>query len=219
MVEKFDTEEFDALGGTWPKAANDLPSSNTLPVLIKTWYHNRVFVDQANLETLFRKDYFHEPGLTEAQKASKTTLPDNTILNKVMVDRSSVSRRLTTSKFREACRALKGSMLQTEVYTFDGSTLQPYLYLVSEQTFLVRLLQPRGNGICQYSIFQSFIQENLALYYKRQIYTDSNQQAYIDPCVMYILNLKTDQYSNVLQTLSIAYSRRQSKPGYSTLFR
>jgi hypothetical protein len=212
MVEAWDTEEFSSLGGSWPKAANDNAISNTPPVLTKTWFHNGAYLGQTTLESLFRKDYFQEPGLTAAEQASETTLPDNTILNEVMVNGTSVARRLTTFELREAYRALKGSVLRTEVYGLDGSALQPYPYSASGQTFRVRLLQPRGPGIYQYSVFQTFMQESLAFHYERQVYTGVNQQPYMDPRVMHVLNLNIDQYGNTLQTASIAYGRRQTEP-------
>jgi virulence plasmid B protein/glycosyltransferase TcdB-like subunit of Tc toxinin/glycosyltransferase TcdB-like subunit of Tc toxin len=210
MVEKWDTEEFSSLGGTWPEAANDLAISNTPPILTKTWYHNGAYVGQRNLETLFRKDYFREPGLTESQVLSIRTLPDNSILDEVFVNGESVPRTLTTNELREAYRALKGSMLRTEVYALDDSSLQSYPYTVSEQVYRVRLLQARGDGRYQYGVFQTFSQESLTFHYERQVYTDSNQKLYMDPRVVHSLILNTDEYGDVLQTASIAYGRRHN---------
>ena len=51
---------------------------------------------------------------------------------------------LTPDEEREACRALKGTMLRQEVYALDGTAKAPHPYTVTEQNFTIRLLQPQG---------------------------------------------------------------------------
>ena len=54
-------------------------------------------------------EYYREPGLTDAQ--ARQLLLDDTVL----------PDGLTAEEEREACRALKGSMLRQEVYALDGT--------------------------------------------------------------------------------------------------
>jgi hypothetical protein len=208
MVECWDTEEFSSLSGTWPAAANDLASSNSPPVLTRTWYHNGVYLDNMTLQSLFRRDYFQEPGLTPAQLSSLASLPESTVGNEVVINDQSVARVLTSPELREAYRALRGCVLRTEAYALDGSSLQQYPYFTSEKSFYVRLLQPRGAGEFQYAVFQTLSQESLDLHYERQVYPDASGHTYMDPRTMHGLTLKTDQYGNILQSASVAYGRR-----------
>jgi hypothetical protein len=210
MVESWDTEDFSSLGGTWPLAANDLASSNSPPVLTKTWYHNGLYLDHTTLETLFRQEYFQEPGQTSSENSSLASLPESAISNEILLDGQSSPRTLTASELRDAYRALRGSVLRTETYALDNSRLQPYPYVTTEQTYRVRLLQPQGTGSFQYGVFQSFPQETLALHYERQTYADNSGQMYMDPRSIHTLTLEVDQYGNVTQSASIAYGRRHT---------
>ena len=53
---------------------------------------------------------------------------------------------LTIEEEREACRALKGSMLRQEVYALDGTDSEPHPYAVTEQNFTIECLQPQAGN-------------------------------------------------------------------------
>ena len=71
-------------------------------------------------------EYYREPGLTDAE--ARALLLDDTVL----------PAGLTLEEEREACRALKGSMLRQEVYALDGTDEAPHPYTVTEQNFTIR---------------------------------------------------------------------------------
>src|SRR4029453_7737663 len=106
-------------------------------------------------------EYFREPGLTDAA-ARALLLPDTTL-----------PAGLTPDEEREACRALKGSMLRHEVYADDAGpdadadrvrrSRAPYT--VTEQTFTVRAVQPRGAN--RHAVFHVHPCEALTHHYER----------------------------------------------------
>ena len=117
MVEQWDTEQFAALAGdgTLPAGDNIDAASHVPPVHTKTWFHTGVYLGRDHVRLLRRPadattgEYFREPGLTDAQTA-RPLLLDDTVL----------PAGLTLEEEREACRALKGSMLRQEVYADDA---------------------------------------------------------------------------------------------------
>ncbi len=64
----------------------------------------------------------------------------------LLLDDTVLPAGLTVDEEREACRALKGSMLRQEVYALDGTDKQQHPYTVTEQNFTIRVLQPRGGN-------------------------------------------------------------------------
>ena len=118
------------------------------PVHTKTWFHTGVYLGREHVSDYFaglldatdQGEYFREPGLTDAE-ARALLLPDTVL-----------PAGLTLDEEREACRALKGSMLRQEVYADDagpGADADQIRrartpYTVTEQNFTVRAVQPRG---------------------------------------------------------------------------
>ena len=98
-------------------------------MLTRSWFHTGVFLDGVRISNFFAElqdatdkgEYFREPGLTDAE--ARRLLLDDTVL----------PGGLTIEEEREACRALKGSMLRQEVYALDtpDEPLRPYT--VTEQ--------------------------------------------------------------------------------------
>ncbi len=142
MVEQWDTEEFAALtaDGTLPAATNVDAASHVPPVHTKTWFHTGVYLGRDHVSDFFaglldaddQGEYFREPGLTDAE-ARALLLPDTVL-----------PAGLTLEEEREACRALKGSMLRQEVYALDGTGTRRHPdghpYTVTEQNFTIRAL-------------------------------------------------------------------------------
>src|SRR5439155_18968126 len=129
-----DTEELAALTGSGALApgGNIDAASHVPPVHTRTWFHTGGYLDRDKVSRQFEREYFREPGLT----IDDTVLPAG----------------LTLEEEREACRALRGSMLRREVYADDAvpgaSAAQVQRartpYTVTEQNFTIRVLQPRG---------------------------------------------------------------------------
>ncbi len=108
MVEQWDTETFAAFRDGLLPADNIDAASHVPPVHTKTWFHTGAHLEGASVSRAFEREYFREPGLTEAE-ARDQLLPD-----------TGLPPGLTTEEQREACRALKGSMLRQEVYADDA---------------------------------------------------------------------------------------------------
>src|SRR5690606_17912668 len=108
---------------------------------------------------------------------------------------------LTPDEEREACRALKGSMLRQEVYAQDGTPEAEHPYIVIEQNFTIRRLHPRGRN--RHGVFFTHPRESLRYHYERKP---------ADPRIGHALTLEVDDFGNVLKSAAIGYGRRQPDP-------
>jgi RHS repeat-associated protein len=196
MVEQWDTEEFAAVGGG-PASTNGDEASHVPPVLTRTWFHTGVFAGSGHVSDFYAGlvdehdagEYYRPPGLTDAQ--ARALLLDDTVL----------PGGLTAEEEREACRALKGSVLREEVYALDGSAAQEHPYTVTEQNLAVRLLQGRAGN--RHAVFATHPRETVTYRYER----DPG-----DPRVGHALTLAVDEYGNALESAMIAYGRRRPDP-------
>jgi RHS repeat-associated protein len=188
MVEQWDTEQLAALtgNGALPDAANVDVASDVPPVLTRTWFHTGVFLDRERVSRQFEREFYREPGLTDLQ-VREQLLPDTVLPS-----------GLTLDEEREACRALKGSMLRQEVYALDGTPQQEHPYTVSEQNFSVRLEQPRG--LNRHAVFLSHPREAISFHYERNA---------VDPRIQHSITLEVDSFGNALKEAAIGYGRRQ----------
>src|SRR5437870_2732958 len=163
MVEQFDTEEFAALSASesFPTGDNLDAASHVPPVRTKTWFHTGVYVGRDHVSDFFAGllddrdigEYYREPGLND--DAARQLLLDDTIL----------PPGLTSDEEREACRALKGSMLRQEVYALDGTDEAEHPYTVTEQNFSIRVLQRRGDNC--HAVFFTHAREAINYHYER----------------------------------------------------
>jgi RHS repeat-associated protein len=196
MVEQWDTEEIGALmgDGTLPEAANIDIASHVPPVHTKTWFHTGVYLDGERISRQFEGEHYREPGLTD-QEFRAQLLPDTRL-----------PPDLTLEEDREACRALKGTMLRQEVYGDDappGSSEAMIQrartpYTVVEQSFTIRILQRRAGN--RHAVFFPHSREAVTYHYERNP---------ADPRIQHSLTLEVDKYGNVLKEAVIGYGRRQ----------
>jgi RHS repeat-associated protein len=196
MVEQWDTEALAALtAGDALAAANENPASDLAPVLTRTWYHTGLYLDREHVSNFFagllgdrhEAEYYRPPGMSDL--AFRDQLLPDTIL----------PLGLTVDEEREACRALKGSMLRQEVYARDGGPLQDHPYSVVEQNFAVRIEQERGTG--RHAVFFSHPRETVTWHYERNP---------ADPRIQHAMTLEVDAFGNVLKEAAIGYGRTQS---------
>jgi RHS repeat-associated protein len=196
MVEQFDTEEFVALsaGSQFPAGENIDASSHVPPVLTRTWFHTGVYLGRDRISDFFAGlpgdigsgAYYREPGLSYEEARN------------LLLDDTELPDGLTVEEEREACRALKGSMLRQEIYALDGSEKEAHPYTVTEQNFTIRRLQPREGA--RHSVFFTHEREVINYHYERNP---------ADPRISHALTLEVDEYGNVLKSASIGYGRRQ----------
>jgi RHS repeat-associated protein len=201
MVEQWDTEELATLADANALADNLAPASNVPPVYTKTWFHTGICLGGTNISDYFsgllsvidQGEYFREPGLTDAE-ARALLLPDTLL-----------PAGLSWEEEREACRALKGSMLHQEIYADDAGTYATSEqlqrahtpYAVTEQNFTIRPLQPRGCN--RHAVFFTHSRETIGYHYERNP---------ADPRIQHTLMLEVDAFGNVLKQAAIGYGRR-----------
>jgi RHS repeat-associated protein len=198
-VDQLDTEEFAALNATQElsPATNIDPSSHVPPVLTRTWFHTGVYLGRDRVSRFFaglldgtdQGEYYREPGLTDTQ-AERLLLADTTL-----------PLGLTVAEEREACRALKGSMLRQEIYALDGTTREIHPYTVTEQNFTLEVVQPQAEN--QHGVYFVHPREAINYHYER------NPD---DPRIDHTITLDVDDFGNLLRTASINYGRRVPDP-------
>jgi RHS repeat-associated protein len=200
MLEQFDTEESRTLAhsGAFPDATNLDKASHVPPVLTKTWFHTGVYLGRNRVSNFFAGllddgdvgEYY--PGLRSgdaaADAAAKALLLDDTVL----------PAGWTLDEEREACRALKGSMLRREVYALDGTDKQRHPYTVTEQDFTIARLQPKAGN--RHGVFSVHPREAISYHYERNP---------TDPRIQHATTLEVNAYGNVLKGAAIGYGRRQ----------
>lgn len=201
MVEQWDSETFATIAGEFSAAANRADVSHVPPIHTKTWFHTGVYLDRDRVSAYFsgllngcdRGEYFREPGLS-AVEARDLLLPDTVL-----------PEGLTLEEQREACRALKGSILRQEVYADDaGPDASASLrqrsrtpYTVTEQNFAIRMLQPRGGN--RHAVFLVHSAQSLSHHYERNP---------TDPRTQHTLTLEVDSFGNILKQAAVGYGRR-----------
>ena len=197
-VEQFDTEEFETFNQSSLHEGEDLFVNNQKayhvpPVHTKTWFHTGVYFDEnlpsANGQYYDKKDMmtaYSEEFYKKDQKAFK--FDDNEIGE--------------TIALHEAYRALRGSVLRTEVYGLDGSAEEEHPYMVTESRYCVKVLQDAywsQDGRYYHGVFLPIQKETVSYHYER------NPE---DPRIAHQLTLRVDEYGNVTDSASIAYPRR-----------
>lgn len=213
MVEQWDTEEFSSLapsgGEGWPApvvaephsggegvfATNIDASSHVPPVLTRTWFHTGISEETEEVSRHFAAEYYGapektDPGYDVAFDAFFQTLLPDTVL----------PSDLTLFEEREACRALKGSMLRQEVYALDGTDKEQHPYTVTEQNFTIDRLQPKAQN--QHGVFFPHAREAISYHYERNA---------ADPRISHTMTLEIDTYGNVLKSIAIGYGRGQGQ--------
>src|SRR5262245_2519889 len=176
MVEQLDTEEFAALSlsVSFPDATNIDAASHVPPVLTKTWFHTGAFVDEARISRHFDHEYWHESDLGEGEVGLtddelRRMLLDDTLLPSTIrrPDGTRIPWALSGEETREACRALKGSILRQEIYALDGAKEEDRPYSASERNYTIEVLQPRGEN--RRAVFFAHPRETIDFHYERKL--------------------------------------------------
>ncbi|HHN75580.1 MAG TPA: toxin, partial [Acidobacteria bacterium] len=185
MVEQWDTETFADFDADSPQHDPDI-ITQAKPVRTRTWLHTGAWRKGDTLTSAFAAEYFS--GDAAAPHLPAPTLPAG----------------LSPAEEREACRALRGQLLRSEVYAEDGSGNLDILYTVSEQTFTIKQLQP-SNGKHAPS-FHMVAGQSLSLSYDLDISPTSTDVP--DPRTSQSLTLQVDDYGTVLRSAAVVYPRR-----------
>ncbi|MBI2985751.1 MAG: VCBS repeat-containing protein [Deltaproteobacteria bacterium] len=192
-VDQFDTETFENFTGSSLHDGSDLFDNNKKayhvpPIETRSWFHTGIYFDEdrpsasgapfdyKELTKEFRKEFYGKD--LQAFK-----------LNDHEVD--------TRETPHEAYRALRGSVLRTEVYGRDGTDKAAHPYLVTENRYQVKLLQPKNGN--NHAVYLTTKKESLSYHYERNP---------ADPRVGHEITLKVDDFGNVTDSVSIGYPRR-----------
>jgi RHS repeat-associated protein len=153
-------------------------------------------------------------------------LPDTVLPTSILLpDSSRVAYSLSPEEIREACRALRGSVIRQETYALDNSSASDRPYTVSERNHTIEMLQPQGPN--QYGTFFAHRRETIDFQYERKLFPVTGNTIVgpgppspagygADPRVSHTLTLSVDQFGNVLESASLAYGRRYLDPALST---
>jgi RHS repeat-associated protein len=191
-VEELDTDELGALtlSGDFPASDNVNAASYVPPVMTKSWFHTGAPLASGCVSRQFAAEYYREDGLSDTQVAAMqltdTLLPEG----------------LSASEWREAFRALKGSLLRREIYALDSGSAEQRPYAVQELNYTLRQLQPRGAN--RHAVFFTHGRESIDADYERKLPAD--------PRVQHKVDLTIDDFGNVLLSAAIAYGRPGGTP-------
>jgi RHS repeat-associated protein len=186
-VDTLDTEEQGALtgagavpGGAVPGGDNLDAASHVPPVLTRSWYHTGVHLAGERVSRLLAAEYSGGPD---------SQLPDTVL-----------PAGLSAEETRQACRALKGSLLRREVYARDGTPAAGRPYTVTEQNYRLRRLQPPRAG--RPAVFLPHPGEALELHHERTA----------EPRVAHALTLGVDDFGTITLAAGVAYRRAAGDP-------
>ena len=193
-VDQFDTEFFGDFAGSSLHEGGTEFDNNQLglhvpPVKTRIWFHTGVYfdperlIDHRELTQRFRSEFYRDD-------------PDAFSFEEHSFEQADGSEGLGDAP-HEAFRALRGAVLRTEVYGRDDSAKSAHPYMVTENRYLVRALQPKSGN--NHSVYLTLPKETLSYHYER------NPE---DPRIGHNLTLGIDDFGNVTDSVSIAYPRR-----------
>jgi len=202
-VEQRDTEEFEHFAKDDVSNIVD-KSLHQAPVLSKSWFHTGAFETQTKLLTQYEHEYWHEEMKRKGFTVShhEEALAESRIILAPNLD-TSLLGTLSIDEQREASRACKSMGLRSEVFAQDAlndtldeqkKVLTPYT--VATHNCVVELLQPKGQN--KHAVYIVKESESIAYSYERDVE---------DPRIAHTLNIKLDDYGNVLESASIVYPR------------
>ncbi len=205
MVKKTDTEH----SGHWLKgnASNIVDAElHQDPVVSKTWVHTGAFVNHDKILNQFAHEYWFEEMKNKGFLVvhNEVPLPDARIIPAAGIPQA-VIEHLSATEWQQAIRSCKGMVLRSEVFAHDapssGATpeeikkqLTPYS--VATHNGVIELIQPKGKN--KFAVFG--VNESEAITYSYERNTE-------DPRIAHSLNIKYDEYGNVLESVAVVYPR------------
>lgn len=130
MVESPDTERYSnhpPLQGF----SNTDPSYHLPLVLTNTWYHTGEYRNGRQVTPRVEMQYLDAMGLSDKEVKS-LSIPSTRLPTSIVTVTKHVPHDPSEQEHREACRALKGTILRSEVFPLDGSDLEILPYTVTK---------------------------------------------------------------------------------------
>jgi YD repeat-containing protein len=198
-VEQTDVESFSSFA-TGNVASPYISDDKTLyqpPIKTITWFHTGAFLDREHILSQFQQEYFAIDPQQRTYRFTEKTLPepDLTVFD------------LSAEEWREALRSCKGMMLRQEVYELDvdaserGEERRVKLFSTAFHNCQIQRIQPRGSN--RHAVF--LVTESEAITYHYEL--DLRAELQPDPRIAHTLNLRIDEYGNVLESVAVAYPR------------
>jgi RHS repeat-associated protein len=203
-VEQNDSENFEH----WEGAAGNVVDRelHQAPVLTKSWFHTGAFLGRERILDQFVDEYWYEEMRRHGYAVvnNEVPLPDARLITAPGLDAALIDE-LSGEEWREALRACKGMAQRVEIFGKDapvvGATpeqlkreLTPYSAATHNCT--IELIQPRGRN--KHAVYVVKESQSVSYGYERE--TD-------DPRVTHTLNIKFDEYANVLESATVVYPR------------
>lgn len=199
MVEQWDSEHFDhyVKGDACKIVDKELHQE---PVVTKTWVHTGAFLGREKILDQFEDDYWYKE---MERQGFHVVSHEKALRSQGLIAEPGTD--LSAEEWREALRACKGMALRSEVFAKDAplseatheeikKQLTPYS--AASYNYVIELLQPRGRN--RHAVF--FVRESEAITYSYERNTE-------DPRITHSLNIKFDEYGNILESASAAYPR------------
>lgn len=211
MVEQIDVESTEhwTLDPSGTSAVDQTLQQK--PVLTRRWYHTGAFLEHGRILDQYAGETWHAELIRQgfAVTHHEHKLPEVRLMAGPGIIPAWVVQADPEDR-RAFFRACKGMVLRTETFTPDapeaGATpgellLQGTPHTVSTSGCVVELLQPRGGQ--RHAVM--VVKESEAITYHYERNTE-------DPRVAHQLNIRFDEYANVLESASVMYGRRQPDP-------
>lgn len=198
-VDQFDTEIFDdfsspgLLGNDHPFTNNE-QAFHVPPVETRSWFHTGVYFDEDKPDKDGKPFDHHK--LMEVYKQefyagdAKAFPMENPIFQAYDPDEP-------LGAHHEIFRALRGAMLRKEIYARDGSEKETHPYAVTQNSYMVKQLHPKGSNL--HAVYLTTPKESISYHYER------NPE---DPRVGHDITLGVDEFGNITDKISIGYPRR-----------
>ncbi|MDB5616721.1 SpvB/TcaC N-terminal domain-containing protein [Tardiphaga sp.] len=206
LVEQFDTEELGVLSadGAFPAATNIDAASYVPTVCTKTWFHTGVYIGGDRVSRQYAYEYYRE-----GDSANVTGRLGDADFSASLLPDSVLPEDVTADEMREALRALRGSMLRTEIYALDGTGAADRPYSVVERNYT--LVRVQGFGSNTNAVFFAHPRESVNFHYDRVLYSIGTTLV-SDPRITHSMILAVDQFGNEQRSAEIAYGRRHDDP-------
>ncbi|MFB2833323.1 SpvB/TcaC N-terminal domain-containing protein [Floridanema evergladense] len=211
-VEQTDVEDFGTFT-TGNIASPYISDDKTLyqpPVKTITWFHTGAFLDRERILSQFANEYF--PYWFEGVNPNNKTNILGDFQENILPEPNLISENLSAEEWREALRACKGMMLRQEIYELDVDALEQgeerkvKLFSTAFHNCQIQCLQPRS--INHYAVFLVTESEVITYHYELNLQSETLEP---DPRISHTLNLRIDEYGNVLESVAVAYPRIRQK--------
>ena len=211
-VEQLDIEHYGTFlqGNVSSPYITDDKTLYQPPVKTITWFHTGAFISRDKILNQFEHEYFPN-NLNQNQQAELRDFQEKQLSQPDLNEQN-----LTPQEWREALRACKGMTLRQEVYELDIDALQQQglhqpkkLFSTAYNSYQIQRLQPQADN--RHAVFLVTGSEAISYNYELNLHsveTPPGIESPLDPRISHVLNLNTDAYANVLQSVTAVYPRR-----------